>query len=107
MTVGRVEGADIYRTFQVNNNTTSTLGRHTIKFGFDIGYAATRTLERVAAAMGAVLLASLRSLLVDPPLVCAVSAFSCQSARTDRLMQRVGAYSNFSPDLRHAPACIQ
>ena len=36
MTVGRVQSADIYRTFQVNNNTTWTLGRHNIKFGFDI-----------------------------------------------------------------------
>lgn len=43
MGVGRVENIDKYRTFQVNNNTTWTLGRHTIKFGVDFRWLQSQT----------------------------------------------------------------
>lgn len=41
--VGRVENTNKYRTFQVNNNTTWTLGRHTVKFGVDIRWLQSQT----------------------------------------------------------------
>ena len=43
MGVGRVQGADIYRTAQFNNNTTWTFGRHAVKFGFDVRFLRTKT----------------------------------------------------------------
>ena len=41
--VGRVEGSDTYRTFQLNNNTTWNAGRHTLKAGFDIRFLRSKT----------------------------------------------------------------
>jgi hypothetical protein len=43
MTVGRVQSNDTYRTFQANNNTTWTVGRHAIKFGVDVRWLRTKT----------------------------------------------------------------
>ncbi len=43
MGVGRVQGDDLYRTLQLNNNTTWILGRHSVKFGFDLRFLRTRT----------------------------------------------------------------
>jgi hypothetical protein len=41
--VGRTENINKYRTFQANNNTTWTLGSHTIKFGVDVRWLQTQT----------------------------------------------------------------
>lgn len=43
LSTGRVQSADLYRTFQVNNNTTWNFGRHTVKLGFDVRSLRTRT----------------------------------------------------------------
>lgn len=43
MEVGRVQQDDTYRTFQANNNTTWTVGRHSIKFGVDVRWLRTKT----------------------------------------------------------------
>ena len=40
---GRVENIDRYRTFQFNNNTTWSLGRHTVKFGVDVRWLRSKT----------------------------------------------------------------
>ncbi len=41
--VGRVEQDETYRTFQINNNTTHIMGRHTIKFGIDVRWLRSKT----------------------------------------------------------------
>ena len=43
MEVGRVQNSDTYRTYQANNNTTWTVGRHQIKFGVDVRWLRTKT----------------------------------------------------------------
>lgn len=43
LNVGRVEDTEIYRTFQINNNTTWNHGRHTVKFGVDIRWLRSKT----------------------------------------------------------------
>ncbi len=43
MGVGRVQSADVYRTFQVNNNTTWIFGRHSVKLGVDIRWLRSKT----------------------------------------------------------------
>ncbi len=41
--VGRVENIEYTRTFTINNNTTWTVGRHNVKFGFDIRWYRSKT----------------------------------------------------------------
>jgi hypothetical protein len=41
--VDRVEQINLYRTFQFNNNTTWIVGRHSIKFGYDMRFLRTKT----------------------------------------------------------------
>ncbi|MGI8992218.1 MAG: carboxypeptidase regulatory-like domain-containing protein [Bryobacteraceae bacterium] len=40
---GRLDGTELYRTFVINNNTTWTVGTHTIKGGFDIRWMRSKT----------------------------------------------------------------